>query len=174
MEFYSNIFSAYFNNNLDINIIFKALNASSISTLEIDERITSYLRNNTVEIMNIEDLVITGYNYSWYTLIEYLIFTEKYLYLTKNIIYKVSLSPPVMITHARIISDKFKCDPEIIPYLQVFEIKQIMPAFRLNELCKWRNKWPQYINIKKLNKWIDNETWRLSMRNCWITACILV
>jgi hypothetical protein len=171
MAFYSDIISAYFNNDSDISELVKTLQSRSLSNVEIDERITSYLRSYTMEIMNIEDLVITAYLQSWYNLLKYLIITEKYLYLTKGILYGARLTPKFMLTHARNISDKFKCSPEVIPYLQVFEVKQFFSMFRLNELRAWRNTWP--INIKKLDKWIDKESWRLSMRNCWITACIV-
>lgn len=172
MAFYSDIISAYINSGINISDMIKTLQLRSLSNVEIDERITSYLYHNATEIINVDKLVITGYLQSWYNLLNYLIITGKYLYLTKGILYGARLTPQFMITHARNISDKFKCDPEVIPYIHHFELKQFMPVFRLNELRLWRNKWPEYINIKKLDKWIDNETWRLSMRNCWITACI--
>lgn len=173
MAFYSDIIHAYFNTDSDISEMVKTLKSRSLSNAEIDERITSYLRYNITEIINVDKLVITAYLQSWYTVLKYLIITGKYLYLTKGILYGARLTPQFMITHARNISDKFKCDPEVIPYLHDFELKQCMSVFRLNELRIWRNTWPQYINIKKLDKWIDKETWRLSMRNCWITACIM-
>ena len=172
MAFYSDIISAYLSNDTDISEMVITLQSRSLSNVEIDERITSYLRCNAKEIINVDKLVITAYLQSWYNLLKYLIITEKYLYLTKGILYGSRLTPKFMLTHARNISDKFKCAPEVIPYLHDFEVKQFFSMFRLNELRTWRNTWP-INNIKKLDKWIDKESWRLSMRNCWITACIV-
>jgi|LakMenEpi03Aug12_release.lakeMendotaPanAssembly.Ray.scaffolds.fasta_scaffold124962_2 hypothetical protein len=174
MAFYSDIISAYLSNEINISKMCITLQSRSLSNVEIDERITSYLRCSVKEIINVDKLVITAYLQSWYNVLNYLIITGKYLYLTKGILYGARLTPKFMLIHARNISDKFKCSPAVIPYLQVFEVKQFFPMFRLNELRAWRNTWPQYINIKKLNKWIDKESWRLSMRNYWITACIVV
>ena len=145
---------------------------------EIDVRITGYMRyydNYNYNNYN-EDFIITCYINSLYNLLKYWIESKKYLYLSKNICHHATTPVYNMILHAYTISKEFKCDPYILIYLQPPEIEKVLylNIFFFHELCEWHNKWSDYMYDKgHIKLFIENKIWQMSLRCCWITACII-
>lgn len=165
--------------NLMLKLI-KTLMVRGLSLSEIDERIANYLNicGTSLNINCIEDIIISCYKFSLYLVIHFFLVQKIYVRYTEkmyhsNYLYQFSK----IISHAVQVLPEFKVCPNIIIYLDKYDVKPLLNEhlFEITELKKWHNDnyWYWY-NINILTKYIKKYSWENSIRCCWINACIRI